>query len=319
MANNSNISKGTASNMENSKENPSFPVMTINMNGPPKKGYARGRETLLPLILEKFCSDIIFCQEIPKTFPQEEMVRKGYESVKNGEEVGIMWSTKNFTQETKITDENVTQLLDNVLQEIRTNLLSRMTMAKLTSKQNTAMSTLAVSYHGKYSRYSEEKRRIDYSILLVLLREVTEMYGINSFIIGGDFNFNTLEFKYPDGVFGSYDLMERSKDNGNRKIEYKDNFFTFPNKILEVDKIKAIDLTGFELKDFKAIDLLDHDPIVGVLSFVTVSVREFDCRVVKQLRPNVKKRIGSLGTNCSGEGKLVKVKNEMLKFLTIPL
>ena len=239
---------------------------------------ANKRRILLSSILKKNPSAIIFCQEVPWKFKEE--IAEGYEYVNTDNEAAIMWSPKKFKKGTEITNEDVTQLLEEAANEVKKNweeLLTRMTMTKLTSKQNTAMSTLAVSYHGRHL-YSDEGKKHAFSILSLFLRKVIKKYGIDSCIIGGDFNFNTLEFgKLDDEVFGSYKLTRRSEDK--RKIQYKDNFFSFPSEIIKVDEIKAVDLTGSEFKnlfkDSEPVELLDHDPIVGVLSFVTVRIREF--------------------------------------------
>ena len=272
-----------------SEKNLCFFIITINMNGPPKgKGTAEKRRKSLSVILQQFPSAIIFCQELPGYF-KEEVVPDGYDfhrTVNN--EAAIMWPSKLFEGSYVTSDKEVLNIHNKTLPETGgAELLSRMIMVKLTTRQEPITSTLAVSYHGEHRIELEEEKKAIFQSLLTFLHKVIKTNDICSFILGGDFNFNTLDVYFtPDVAVQSYNLTARS-DEGN-KIRYKDNFFSFPYgtievrwlRAMEIDNTTASDLseTDFEVlenyyatindAETKITDLLDHDPLVGVLVFL---------------------------------------------------
>ncbi|KAJ7357744.1 hypothetical protein OS493_023218 [Desmophyllum pertusum] len=216
---------------------PSYFIMTINMNGPAIKGsgIAKKRRTLVSILMRSFFSDIIFCQELPGKF-ETEVVDKcgafGYQYVQNEKESAVLWRTEDFdgsTEGLKTTDRRMIQLRNEV--EGASEVLSRIAMVKLTSRKSSD-TVLAVSYHGCYKAGDEEKKR-QFQGLNTFLCKVIKEKGINSYIIGGDFNLNTLDVELPkDVAVPNYELSPRqsrkAEASSGRYIPYKDNFVYYP-------------------------------------------------------------------------------------------
>ncbi|XP_028390996.1 uncharacterized protein LOC114515875 [Dendronephthya gigantea] len=278
-----------------SAEHPSFFIMTINMHSSKKakgRGIAQKRRDFLTVILRVFPSAIIFCQEPPAKFP--EIVPDDCTYVINGDQAAVIWTVENIDGLTIGFETTNTQIKKIHERLLKTNagsseLLSRISMVKLTTKQGE--STLAVSYHGQYSRTTIKARHEAFKTLLEFLSIVIKTMNISSYIIGGDFNFDTLEFDVkhlPKNVtIPSYELNPRLEES-SLGIPYKDNFVYYPNYILKVSWSRVIRFEDKESaeSDFteddwenvqesmkkgaevsEATDVLDHDPILSVLVF----------------------------------------------------
>lgn len=279
-----------------SASSPSYFIMTINMNSPESR-VTEKRRKFLAILMRSFFSSIIFCQELPGKF-EKEVVEKcgtsGYSFVKNEKESAILWLQEDFHGETKglETTSGWIQNLRDTLGRDASELLSRITMVKLTSKKSSEIFFLAVSWHGRHTA-TEDRKRQEFKCLLNFLDHVIKEKKIPSFIIGGDFNYDTLQVELPnDVVVSDYELSPRQtkREERNKKyIPHKDNFIWFPTKILIVSCVRPF---YFEDKGTATIDfaqdeqdkvgkamaeetntptnptaLLDHDPIIGVLRF----------------------------------------------------
>ena len=312
-ANNEEISKNLKKSILEARlktsENPSYFVMTINMNGSASgSGGAQKRRDLLSIILRSaFPTALIFCQELPGNF-KEEVVPEKYQYVNNGNEAAVIWDREHFYGSSKgleTTNSEITNLRDKIKDKRghASELLSRISMVELTPLgQESNESILAVSFHGCYKKTGQKKAEAFFS-LIEFLKKVIELRGINSYIIGGDFNFDTLEVELPkNAVVSSYESSPRSQEKQEksaRSIPHKDNFFWYPKAFIEVswarafvfcnENDKSSDLTEKERKEIhksmtkanatasgatgtakatEPTDLLDHDPIVGVLVFL---------------------------------------------------
>ena len=302
-------------------ENPSYFVMTINMNGSASgSGGAQKRRDLLSIILRSaFPTALIFCQEIPGKF-EKEVVPKKYRCEKKGNEAAVIWDSEHFDGSSEgldTTNREIRNLRDKIKdkRDHASELLSRISMVKLTPLvQERDESILAVSFHGCYKKKEEDKTKAFLS-LIEFLNEVIKLRGISSYIIGGDFNFDTLEVELPDKVVvpfpqSSARSLEKQQELG-KYIPNKDNFIWYPHPaVIKVSWSRALefcdkndkssDLTKEEhktvhksltsettkttnttasgatgtteaseaTKETKATDLLDHDPVVGVLVFL---------------------------------------------------
>lgn len=266
-------------------ENPSYFVMTINMNG---SGGAQKRRDLLSIILRSaFPTALIFCQEIPGKF-EKEVVPKKYQCEKNGNQAAVIWDGKHFDGSStglKTTNREITKLREKIKDKEASELLSRISMVKLTPRgEEDKKSILAVSFHGCYKKKEQEKAKAFLS-LMKFLKEVIELRDIDSYIIGGDFNFDTLKVKLPDKVIvSSPQLSPRAQENQQNPGNYisnKDNFIWYSSKnVIKVSWARALlfydendkssDLTQEEHQNvpIEAEFLLDHDPVVGVLVFL---------------------------------------------------
>jgi len=137
-----------------------------------------------------------------------------------------------------------------------------------------------------------------FDTLTTFLLEVINWKKIPSYIIGGDFNLNTLEAQLPnDAVVSGYELSPRQTEKQEESglyIPHKDNFICFPKKKLGVCYARPFlfEDEGTATSDFtkddqakvkeemanatntpaKPTDLLDHDPIIGVLQFTSFTV-----------------------------------------------
>ena len=144
---------------------------------------------------------IIFCQELPGYF---EKVTTGYKSVEYGNEAAVMWKPKIFKgpnevpKATKKQRDERKEITFRAMEEAK-DLPSRISMVKLTKKSPTG-STLAVSYDGRYKGLNEKVKHDIFLILVEFLNKVIEKNGIDSYIIGGDFGFDTSTVKLPAGV-----------------------------------------------------------------------------------------------------------------------
>ncbi|PFX22523.1 uncharacterized protein LOC111334137 [Stylophora pistillata] len=319
-------------------QNPSSFVMTINMNGPTKgKGTAEKRRDLLSIILNSgFPPDIIFCQEIPGKF-EAEVIPEGYDFVVNEKEAAVIWNSQHFDGSSdglKTTDTEITRLMERVegKDSSANGLLSRISMVRLTPKQNAEADILAVSYHAPYK--IEQKHNVC-QILLSFLDAVLKQKAISSYIVGGDFNFDTRDFEPPkDVTVPSYEMTPRSQEKqeeSSKFIPHKDNFMWFPRRVLEVSWTRPIsfedednsntDLTKEDHKKVneamnkegteaaEATDMLDHDPIVGVLVLSSPS------KAVKNLSEEFK----DMSLSGSSEGEKAHPATEKLTYSCFPL
>jgi hypothetical protein len=269
-----------------------YPIMTINMNGPPDnepdgdkpadkhgKKPADRRRNLLSRVFKSYPSAIVFCQEpcgkLKKVAPEP-----NFAFVKTENKAAVIWSTKRFKRSKdgpETTDGQIMTIRDKICKENKdaSDLLSRIAMVKLTPLLETQSteSILAVSFHGPRTKFQgpegEGKKKKYVLSLLKFLDEVIKKKDIriHSYIIGGDFNFDTSTITEllnlpEDVVVGSYELSPRSRDRAGAFIPYKDNFVYYPEPNLDVLLIKAIDLDRIDTEDSF---LLDHDPIVGIL------------------------------------------------------
>ena len=219
-----------------SASSPSYFIMTINMKSPAinGEGIEKKRRKLLSIIMRSFFSAVIFCQELPGYFEKEvvaECGASGYKCVRNGKESAVIWREEDFSESTdgpKITDTWIRELR-NTLPDA-SQLLSRATMVNLISKSSDE-SVLAVSWHGRHKIKDDAKKR-EFESLNTFLIEVIKRKKITSYIIGGDFNLNTLEVALSeDVVVGSYELspkQRKAQRESSRYIPYKDNFVFHP-------------------------------------------------------------------------------------------
>lgn len=282
-----------------SASSPSYFIMTINMMSE-KSGVTEKRRKFLSILMRSFFSSIIFCQELPGKFEKEvvkECGTSGYGFVKNGKESAVLWLEDDFDGETKgleTTSSEIRTIRDKLGTDA-SELLSRITMVKLTSKKSSEISVLAVSWHGRHKGMSKDRKRREFKCVLNFLDHVIKEKKIPSYIIGGDFNYDTLQDELPnDVVVPNYELSPREtqKTHGNR-IPHKDNFIVFPRKILIVSDVRPFlfedqgtttgDFTQDEQDEVgeamaeetntptNPTELLYHDPIIGVIRFAASS------------------------------------------------
>ena len=246
-----------------------------------------------------FPRSLTFCQEIPGKF-KEEVVDKwgtgGNEFVFNGKEAAVIWSNDDFGDYKKLstTDTSITSLRDKLLKKSDvdvSDVLNRIAMVKLTKKVEGAScpsSFLAVSWHGPPKNKLDEKQKV-FEGLSDLLEEICKSENISSYLIGGDFNIDTLEdltVRQNMAVEG-YELSDRANKSKPAFIPYKDNFlWSSFNRDIQVSGVRIFNFVGSEDKgsdisktDHQELDqekttnntsevLLDHDPIVGILCFL---------------------------------------------------
>ncbi|XP_020627079.1 uncharacterized protein LOC110064371 [Orbicella faveolata] len=264
-------------------------IITINMNGKNHgKGITDNRRHLTGSFLKRSSASVIFCQEVPDKF-ETEVVEKcygEYEYAVTDKESAVMWRPKEFDGDpvqgtevsiTKIVEKLQKEESDVDVSEVRT----RTTMVKLRSRRTNA-SFLAVSWHGPWRPSEVTKLKIFHG-LIRFLREVCEMEGLRSFIIGGDFNLNTSKVKQTEyGVtISRYKLCNRDKKResrgpGRNFVSYKDNFIasvTIPSDIT-VYWVQPLDLEDESSEN----PLLDHVPVVAILkldSLLTYKTKPF--------------------------------------------
>ena len=276
---------------------PSYFIMTINMDSP-KSGVTEKRRRFLSIIMRSFFSSIIFCQELPGYFESKvvaECGTSGYEHVRNEKQSAVIWRKEDFHGETKgleTSDTWITRLRDSLLPDA-SELLSRIAMVKLTSKASNE-SVLAVSWHGQY-KVKKEGKIGAFKSLTTFLAEVIKEKGIPSYIIGGDFNLDTSEAELPkDAVVSIYEpspRLSKKQEESGRYTSHKDNFIWFPRNKLIVRNVRPFlfedegtttsdfskeDQTKVEgemadatKKSAQPTDMLDHDPIIGVIEFTS--------------------------------------------------
>lgn len=275
-----------------SASSPSYFITTINMNSL-ETGVPDKRRKFISILSRSFFSSVIFCQELPGYFEKEvvaECGTAGYKYVKKGNHSAVIWREEDFEGETEgfdTTDTWIIKLRDKLPDA--SELLSRIAMVKLTSKSSKE-SVLAVSWHGR--RHSTQS---EFKSLTTFLAEVIEKKEIPSYIIGGDFNLITLDMELAkDVAVSSYELSPRQKAREQKSgsyIPYKDNFVTYPNKKLRVSYVRPFlfedeesvtsdlskedqgkvqqEMANATATPPKATDMLDHDPIIGVLKFTS--------------------------------------------------
>lgn len=275
-----------------SASSPSYFITTINMNSL-ETGVTNKRRKFLSILSRSFFSSVIFCQELPGYFEKQvvaECGTAGYKYVKKGNHSAVIWREEDFEGETEgfdTTDTWIIKLRDKLPDASK--LLSRIVMVKLTSKSSKE-SVLAVSWHGR--RHSTQS---EFKSLTTFLAEVIEKKEIPSYIIGGDFNLITLDMELAkDVAVSSYELSPRQKAREQKSgpyIPYKDNFVTYPNKKLRVSYVRPFlfedeesvtsdlskedqgkvqqEMANATATPPKATDMLDHDPIIGVLKFTS--------------------------------------------------
>ena len=325
-------------------KNLSYFVMTINMNSSVSvRGDAQKRRDLLSIILRSaFPTALIFCQELPGKF-ETEVVPGKYDWSRNKNETAVVWNKSRFAGSSEGLDTTNSENLWEKLFGTRENasqLLSRISMVKLTPLEaEHNKSILAVSFHGRYRGKTKEKRIEAFNNLVKFLNEVIKLQHIDSYIIGGDFNFDTQEVEPPENVVvPNFELSPRSqekKQKSSRFIPNKDNFIWYPDKAFIISWSRALvfcdkndkssDLTEEEhetvhksltsettkttnatasgatgtteaseaTKETKATDLLDHDPVVGVLVFLPPP---------KEVRQDLSKTFENLSMSDSQKG-----------------
>ena len=184
--------------------------MTINMNK--TEGTADDQRKLLCERIDSESPAIIFCQELPGHFKN---VTTGYEPIENVKEAAVMWESKIFkgTNEvpktTKKQSDERQAITFGAIEKAK-KLSSRILMVKLT-KKSTTTNTLAVSYDGRYSELDEEVKHDIFLILVEFLNKVIEKNDIESYIIGGNFGFDTSTVKLPAGV----KILSNESDKAN--------------------------------------------------------------------------------------------------------
>lgn len=289
--------------------------MTINMNGKSLgPGSADNRRLLLTILLRNFPCSVILSQENHGGLIEEIAERYQLDGRKNGTEAAIIWDRNDFegTDEgLKSTDTRITKIRDEVQSELNefglmSEVLSRIKMVKLKCKteESENPSFLAVSWHGPWSEFNVHQKRRIFLGLQSFVKKVSVKEGNIPYIIGGDFNLNTLDEQLPmsDGVVASsYELSPRAKEFSDEKsrlykpkyVPHKDNFIFLRYGIdvkwvrpldftsLSEQNKKASDLSKQEQDDVQGIpvdssrgvvdDLLDHDPVVGVLHLSNTS------------------------------------------------
>lgn len=279
---------------------PSYFIMTINMNSPESGlGVTEKRRRFVSIIMQSFFSSVIFCQEPPGCF-EEKVVdacdASRYDYIKNGKESAVIWRKEDFDGETKGLETSDTWItkLKNSLGPDASQLLRKIAMVKLTPKASKE-SVLAVSWHG---RYKSKNKMGEFNSLTTFLAKVIKKKGIPSYIIGGDFNLDTLEAELPkDVVVSTFELsphQSKKQEESGRYIPHKDNFIWFPNNKLIVRNVRPFlfEDEGTTTSDFskddqakveremaeetdapaRPTDMLDHDPIIGVIEFTSSTV-----------------------------------------------
>ena len=263
-----------------------YSLMSVNMNGKTKPDE---RRALLSKIITSTRSSLVFCQELPDCF-EKEVVRKCgtcvYDFVRTGKEAAVMWSEAHFYGE-PVDVAFKTRILDTVVASKNlfshvSEITARTAVVKLTSKSE-ACSFLAVSWHGPSKMRLEKKREV-LKALIPFLSEICLKTNVSSIIIGGDFNLSTSDengLGEPNVYFPWYELSPRGKLAKERKgqgrpyIAYKDNFAITtispsvgrPFVDMKLSKVKPLSEFNYVKEEGRerGKDILDHDPILGVL------------------------------------------------------
>ena len=282
-----------------SASSPSYFIMTINMNSP-ESGVTEKRRRLVTILMRSFFSSIVFCQELPGCWDEKvvaECGTSGYGYVKNENESAVLWRKEDFDGETKgfeTSNSWIRKVKDRVAPN-GSQLLSKIAMVKLTPKTSSEESILAVSWHGPYV-VKDDVKSAEFNSLTTFLAEVIQEKGIPSYIIGGDFNLNTLGIELSSNVgVPGYELSPRQtqRQKSSKYIPFKDNFVFYPSMKLRVRHVRPFvfedretpnsDLTKEDQKKVEeemtnttdtpvdSTKMLDHDPIIGVLQFTSLS------------------------------------------------
>ena len=266
---------------------PSYFIMTINMNGKNQgKGTASRRKDLIVSTIKQSSASVIFCQEVPGKFKKEVVEKCGdYGDAVTDKTSAVMWRKSDFDgdrQFVKGTDSSIIRIVDRLqknnsdvdVSEVRT----RTAMVELTSRK-TGASFLAVSWHGprKVNKASKKTKLEVFCDFIRLLRVVCEKEELSSFIIGGDFNFNTSKVnddrqtEYGVTIL-RYELCTRDKkQRGSSFVPYKDTLiFSVPSdKPPMTGDITVSSVAPLELENESGENaLLDHVPVVGDLEIV---------------------------------------------------
>ena len=266
----------------------SYSVMTVNMNGKTKPDE---RRALLSKIITSSASSLVFCQKLPDCFKKEVVRNCGtcvYDFVRTGKEAAVMWSEAHFYGEpvdvaSKTTIRDTLVSSHDFLSDVR-EISARTAVVKLTSKSE-ACSFLAVSWHAPSKMRLEKKQEV-LKALILFLQEICREKNVSSIIIGGDFNLNTLEETGLEELkvyLSRYELSPRGKlanehkGQGRPYIAYKDNFAIttispsvgrpfVDMKLSRVESFSEFDHEYVKQEGSeKGKDVLDHDPIIGVL------------------------------------------------------
>ncbi len=289
-----------------------FTIMTINMNGKASgKGAAKDQRTLTLKFIREPSPSVIFCQELPgiQRFFTKEVVEKidtgSYICHCTETEAAVMWRKSDFHGDpVSGTDSLITKIVEKLQRErsdIDVSVVSRRTaMVKLICRGTSdtiGEPFLAVSWHGPWNNLTLPNRIKIFNGLILFVRKVCEKEKLSSFIIGGDFNLNTLEdirlnLERHGVTVGRYDLCSRDenklsekKKRGGSFTPYKDNFvFTEDIKVSEVKALgdsedPASDVVKEEHTDQtnkkkERENILDHAPVVGVLKLTLLPYKE---------------------------------------------
>ena len=260
--------------------------MSVNMNGKTKPDE---RRALLSKIITSSGSCLVFCQELPDCFKKDVVRKCGtsvYDFVRTGKEAAVMWSEAHFYGE-PVDVAFKTRILDTVVASKNlfshvSEITARTAVVKLTSKSE-ACSFLAVSWHGPSKMRLEKKREV-LKALIPFLSEICLKTNVSSIIIGGDFNLSTSDengLGEPNVYFPWYELSPRGKLAKERKgqgrpyIAHKDNFAITtispsvgrPFVDMKLSKVKPLSEFNYVKEEGRerGKDILDHDPIIGVL------------------------------------------------------
>ena len=274
-------------NFSNTSAMASYSIMTVNMNG---SGKPFERRDLLSKIISANGPSLVFCQELPGCF-EKGVVRKckdpcDYDFVFTEKEAAVMWSKNDFRGE-PVDAAVKSRIFQTVVasQNFYNNVSevpARTAVVRLTSKGTKARTVLAVSWHGPHSATKLEKKQEVLKALILFLHEICRKKNVSLIIIGGDFNLNTLDkngLEELNVYFPEYELSSRGKlakkreGPGRPYIPYKDNFAIItisppvgrPFGDMELSGVRPVSEFNFVKEDGK--DILDHDPIIGVLQF----------------------------------------------------
>ena len=281
------------------REEETYPIMTIKLNGKSQgKGTTDKRRKLIVSTIKRSSASVIFCQELPGKFEEEVVTKCGtdgnsYKFVRPKDiysgnyNVAVMWRETDFQgKEVHLADSSLfKEIVERLIVKeekfdvdvIRATI--RSAMVKLTSC-TTGASFLAVSWHGPWKvNTASGKTTLEIKLEVFhdftrLLRVVCEKEKLSSFIIGGDFNFNTEEVPQDRqteyGVtISRYTLSTQDKERGSSFVRFKDTFI-FPSDTLPMTgKITVSSVAPFELKNESGESaLLDHVPVKGDLKVV---------------------------------------------------
>ena len=284
-------------------------IMTINMHGNSQatgRGTTADQRLLVNIITRNFFPSVIFCQEIPGKF-ETEVVDKcgtgGFTFLKTGGEAAVMWREEDFDGVAVDTKETfIVRIVEKLRRERSdvdtTEVLGRLAMVILQRRTKDASCPpfLAVSWHGPYKAMAPKAKSKVFKGLHYFLRAVCKHVRVSSYIVGGDFNLNTLEEDLEEAVVvPNYELTARAQDQtkSSKFISYKDNFLVWNDPSFDRDSdgdiwvrlVRPLKFTDSKdpsgdiiKKDHdkveqqmqtrnKRADLLDHDPIIGILCF----------------------------------------------------